>query len=79
MTFVFCLRKWLFKKLFSFTLFIPYITLKKLTLQYFVSITCYNETKFIIDCVSAMPIDDLSNICLKISASSRDTKLYSMI
>ena len=57
-------------------LLIPYVILKKLRFQYFLSITCYNATKlnFIIDCVSVMPIDDLSNGYLNISASSRDTK-----
>ena len=50
--------------------------LKKLRFRYFLSIACYNEAKYITDCVSVIPIDDLSNIkfCLNISASSRDTK-----
>ena len=38
-----------------------------------------NETKYIINCVSVIPIDDLNNIFLNISASTRDTKLYSVI
>ena len=59
--------------------FIPYVILRKLRFQYFLSIACYNETKYINDCVSAIPIDDLSNICLNIIASSRDAKLYNMV
>ena len=60
-------------------LFIPYVILKKLRFQYFTSIACYNETKYIIDYVSLTPIDDLSNICPNISVLSRDTKLYSIV
>ena len=56
---------------------IPYVILKKLGFQYFLSIACYIETKYIIDCVSVIPIDDLSNICVNICVLSRDTKLYS--
>ena len=60
-------------------LFIPYILLKKLISQYFLYIACYKEIKYLIDCVSVIPIDDLSKIFLNISPSSMDTKLYSMV
>ena len=52
--------------------------LKKQRFQHFLVIACYEETKYIIiiDCVSVIPIDDLSNVYLTISASSIDTKLY---
>ena len=43
-------------------LFIPYVMLKKLRYQYFLSIACYKDKKYIIDCVSVIPIDDLTNI-----------------
>ena len=37
--------------------------MKKLGFQYFLSIGCYKETKYIIDCVSVIPIiDDLTDI-----------------
>ena len=42
-------------------LFIPYVILKKLRYQYFLSIACYKDTKNIIDCVSVIPIDELTN------------------
>ena len=57
-------------------LFIPYVILKKLRCQYFLSIACYKETKFIIDYVSVIPIDDLTNFFVVISVSYGDTKLY---
>ena len=38
-----------------------------------------NIIKLILLRVSVIPIDDLSNICINISASSRDTKLYCMV
>ena len=34
--------------------------LKKLGFQYFLSIACNRETKYIIDCVSVIPIDELT-------------------
>ena len=37
-------------------LFIPYVLLKKLRFQYFLSIACYNGAKYIIDRVSVIPI-----------------------
>ena len=43
-------------------LFILYVILKKLRFQYFLSIACYKETKYIIECVSVIPIDDLTDI-----------------
>ena len=35
---------------------------KKLRFQSFLSIACYKETKFIIDCVSVIPIVYLTDI-----------------
>ena len=46
----------------AFKLFIPYVILKKLRFQYFLSSACYEERKFIIDCVSVIPIDDLADM-----------------
>ena len=44
-------------------LFIPYEIVKKLRFQYFLSIACYKETRYITDCVSVIPIiDDVSDI-----------------
>ena len=43
-------------------LFIPYVILKKLRFQYFLSIACYTERKFILECVPVIPIDDLTDI-----------------
>ena len=68
----------------AFKLFTTYLILKKLIFQYFLCIACYEETKFIIDCVSVIPIDDLADILSQlvlriISVSSRDTKLYGMV
>ena len=39
----------------------------KFIFKYFLFNSCYNETKYTynIDSVSVIPIDDLSNICLK--------------
>ena len=78
MKLAFC-RKCYLRSYLALKLFIPYVILKKLRFQYILSIACYYETKYIIDHVSVIPIDDLSNICLNISASSRDPKLYSMV
>ena len=39
-------------------LFIPDVIQNKLSFQYFISITCYNGTKYIIDNVSVIPTDD---------------------
>ena len=36
--------------------------LKKLRFLYFLSIECYKETKYIIDSVSVLPIDDWTDI-----------------
>ena len=78
MMFVFCgncyLRSYLALKLFTL-----YVILKKLRFQYFISIACNKERKYIIDRVSVITIDDLTDIYLNISASSRDTKIYSMV
>ena len=77
--FAFCGKCYLRRYLAS-KLFIPYVILKKLRFQYFLSIAWNNETKYIIDYVSVIPIDDLSDICLNINVSSRDKKkLYSMV
>ena len=77
MMFVFCGNCFL-RSYLGLKLFIPYAILKKLRFQYFLSIVCYKETKYIIDCASVIPIDELSIVCLNIRASSTDTKLLSM-
>ena len=46
----------------TFKLFIPYVILKKLRFQYFLSIACYRDTKYMNDCVSVIPVDDLTDI-----------------
>ena len=51
MMFAFCGKCYLRSYLAS-KLFIPYVILKKLRFQYFLSIAWYNETKYIIDYVS---------------------------
>ena len=51
MKFVF-LQKLLFEKLFSFKIIYSICNLKKLKFQYFLSIACYKETKYVNDCVS---------------------------
>ena len=50
MMFAFCGKCYLRSYLAS-KLFIPYVILKKLRFQYFLSIAWYNETKYIIDYV----------------------------
>ena len=55
--FVFCGNCYLTSYL-ALKLFIPYVILNKLRFQYFLSILCYKETKYIIDCVSVIPFDD---------------------
>ena len=45
--FVYCGNCYLRSSL-AFKLFIPYVILKKLRFQYFLSIACYKETKYII-------------------------------
>ena len=64
-----------FRSYLALKLFIPYVILKKLRFQYFISSACYNETKYIIDYVSVIPIDDLSNICLNISVSQTQVQI----
>ena len=58
------LRELLFKKIFSFkVIYSLYVIPKKLRFQCSLSIACYKETKFvIIDCVSVIPIGDLTDI-----------------
>ena len=77
MMFVFCGNCYS-RSYLALNLFIPHVILNKLRFQYFLFIACCKETKYIIDCLSMIPIDDLTNVCLNISASSRDTKLYSI-
>ena len=42
-------------------LFIIFLN-KVIRFQYFLCIACYRETKCIIDCVSVIPIDELTDI-----------------
>ena len=57
--FVFCENNYCYLRSYlALNLFIPYVILKKLRSQYFLSIGYYNETKYIIDCESVIPIDD---------------------
>ena len=53
--FVFCGNCYL-KSYLALKLFISYVILKKLRFQYFLSIACNKETKYIIDRVSVIPI-----------------------
>ena len=76
MMFDFCENCYL-RSYLSLKLYILYVILEKRRFKYFLSIACYNETKYIINWVSMIPIENLSNICLNISALSRDTRLYS--
>ena len=61
MMLVFCGNCYL-RSYLALKLFIPYVILKKLRFQYSLSIACYKEIKYIIDCVSVIPIDDLADI-----------------
>ena len=58
MMFVFFCGNCYLRSYLPLKLFIPYVMLIKLRFQYFLSIPCYKETKYIIDCVSVIPIDD---------------------
>ena len=60
--FVFFCENYYLRCYLALKLFIPYAIQKEIRFQYFLSIACYKDTKYIIDCVSVISIEDLTDI-----------------